>query len=47
MVQTGTATDGAVGFPSFANAEKGARMLGAIVSAAVAAADRLLELPVG
>ncbi|RUL81814.1 creatininase family protein [Tautonia sociabilis] len=36
---------GAVGYPSFASAEKGRKMLEAIVPAVVAAADRVLALP--
>ena len=38
---------GAVGYPSFANAEQGRRMLEAIAPAVVTAADRILEMPVG
>jgi len=36
---------GAVGYPSFANADKGRRLLEAIVEAVVSAADRVLETP--
>ncbi|MEW4571444.1 creatininase family protein [Tautonia sp. JC769] len=38
---------GAVGYPSRADAEKGRRMLEAIVPAVVAAADAVLEVPLG
>ncbi|QDV38371.1 creatininase family protein [Tautonia plasticadhaerens] len=38
---------GAVGYPSYASAEKGGKMLEAIVPKVVEAADRVLEMPVG
>jgi creatinine amidohydrolase len=38
---------GAVGYPSFASAEKGKRMLEAIVPKVVEVADRVLEMPLG
>ena len=38
---------GAVGYPSFASAEKGRKMLEAIVPKVVEVADRVLEMPVG